>query len=83
MNIKELEDTKQTQQGLCKLAAQLGYKDPFHQLRNNDGSVVGDLLEFLDDNPGACAAIIEWVSDNAAIFNIKEEDEDEEDEEDA
>jgi len=28
---------------------------------NNDGSCVGDLMCFLEDNPGAIRAIYEWV----------------------
>jgi hypothetical protein len=46
---------------LCKLARALGYKDEFHQLMNSDGSCVGDLIRFLEDNPGAIDAIKEWV----------------------
>ena len=46
---------------LCGLAAALGAKDPCHQLLNNDGSCVGDLMCFLEDNPGAIRAIYEWV----------------------
>lgn len=63
MKLSEVEDTKHTIKGLCGLARKLGYQDPFSQLIMDDGSVVGDLLEFLEDNPGACAAVIEWVLD--------------------
>ncbi len=80
MKVKDLENIKQTQEGLCKLAALLGYKDPFYQLQNNDGTVVGDLLEFLDDNPGACEAVIEWVRDNSTAFGIKDDDEEDDEE---
>jgi hypothetical protein len=55
----EILDTKQTLNGLCKLARELGYKDPCFQLQNSDGSVVGDFLYFLEDNPGVMEAIIE------------------------
>lgn len=48
---------------LCKLSRNLGYKDPFHQLMNSDGSVVGDLLELLVDNPGCVSAMIDWLAD--------------------
>lgn len=46
---------------LCKLACALGYKDPCHQMMNKDGSCVGDLICFFEDNPGAIEAIKEWV----------------------
>jgi hypothetical protein len=53
----EILNTKNTVKGLCKMASQLGYKDPAFQLLNSDGSVVGDLLYFLEDNPGAIEAV--------------------------
>jgi len=46
---------------LCNMARELGSKDPFNQLQNNDGSCVGDLICFLEDNPGAIDAIKNWV----------------------
>lgn len=58
---KEIEDTPTSVEGLCKMARLLGYKDPASQLINSDGSVVGDLLYFFEDNPGACEAVVEWV----------------------
>lgn len=81
MKRSEVEETKQTIKGLCGLARKLGYRDPFSQLINDDGSVVGDLLEFLEDNPGACEAILEWVldegchRDGSPINDEEEEDE--------
>ena len=45
------------------MARLLGYDDPFGQLAYADGSVVGDLLDFFEDNPGACEAVIDWVLD--------------------
>lgn len=63
---------------LCGLAAKLGYKDPFKQLYNDDGSCVGDLLVFFEDNPGAIGAIYEWVDDNYEE-ELNEEDNEEED----
>ena len=49
---------------LCGLAAALGAKDPCHQLINNDGSCVGDLMCFFEDNPGAIQAVYDWVEKN-------------------
>ena len=49
---------------LCRLSRDLGYKDPFNQMRNSDGSCVGDLMIFLEDNPGAIQAIYEWIENN-------------------
>ncbi len=77
--MREIEHTPQTVEGLCGLARRLGYRDPLFQLTNRDGSVVGDLLYFLEDNPGACEAVIGWVSDNRHLWEGPEE----EDEEDA
>jgi hypothetical protein len=85
MNRREIADINHTVPGLCKLARMLGYKDPFSQLINNDGSVVGDLLDFFDDNSGACEAVIEWVLERGCHSDgtpIEDEDEDDEDYED-
>lgn len=48
-------------ENLCKLARVIGYKDNqyFGQLSN--GSSIGDLIEFLEDNSGAIDAVIEWM----------------------
>lgn len=84
---KQLEDIKQTPQGLTTLSRMLGYRDQFHQLMWPSGEgCVGDILEFLEDNLGACQAVIEWAMDNAKLFlqqaEIEEEEEGEaEDEE--
>jgi hypothetical protein len=51
-------------EGLCKIAHALGYQDPmrFGQLAPN--VAVGDLLEFLRDNSGACEAIVAWIQEH-------------------
>lgn len=51
-------------ENLCKLARGLGYKDTqyFGQFAH-DGSM-GDLIEFLEDNPGCIEAIKEWIGDH-------------------
>jgi hypothetical protein len=66
MTYDEIIDTKDNVKGLCKLAREIGYQDPCFQLQNSDGSVVGDLLYFFDDNPGACSAVIQWIADQYA-----------------
>lgn len=70
-------DTNPNVKGLCKLACELGYKDPFYQLTNSDGSVVGDLLLLLEDNPGACEAIINWLAENYSDSDESEDSDDE------
>ena len=67
---------------LCGLAAALGPKDPCHQLMNNDGSCVGDLICFLEDNPGAIKAIYDWVEEEYEdeIMEMREESEEGENE---
>lgn len=79
----EILGTRYTVKGLCGLARQLGYVDSFHQLANSDGTVVGDFLCFLEDNPGACEAVIDWAFDNFKTLNVEaDDDEDFDDEED-
>lgn len=72
------QDYRLTIQGLCKMSRDLGYKDPCSQLINNDGSVVGDFLYFLEDNPGAIEAVMEWAADHYEQEEDEEEYEDEE-----
>ncbi len=74
---RDIEDTRSTVEGLCGLAAKLGYRDPCQQLINNDGSCIGDLLTFFEDNPGAVAAVVEWVLDNGDCYDLTDEDESE------
>ena len=63
---------------LCRIADELGYNDPLHQIVNNDGSCIGDLICFLEDNPGAIEAIINWTKDNyqEELDEINSDDED-------
>ena len=86
MSIKraKIEDLKSTVEGLCRMARLLGYKDPCYQLMNNDGSCVGDLLYFFEDNQGAVEAVFEWVLSEGRDSNCEpfEDDDEEEDEED-
>jgi hypothetical protein len=66
---------------LCRLTNAIGYKDPqyFGQFAH-DGSY-GDLIEFLEDNPGAVEAIIDWIGEqdfpewNEALTEDEDEEE--------
>lgn len=78
MTRDEIENTKQSVNGLCNLARKLGYKDPLYQLQNSDGSNVGDLLYFFEDNPGAIEAVIGWAAENHGNEDSSDEDSDEE-----
>ena len=52
---------------LCKMARLLGYKDNTHFGRFQ-GGCYGDLINFLEDNPGAVNAIFEFVLENKEIY---------------
>lgn len=79
---EEILNTRETVMGLCGLARKLGYKDPFSQLINNDGTCIGDLLDFFEDNPGAICAVVEWVHENYGDDKMDEDEEVDEDEDD-
>ena len=85
MKRSEIENLRVSVEGLCKMARELGYKDPAYQLMNNDGTCVGDFLYFLEDNPGAVEAIFNWVLDEGTDRDGQplEDDDEEEEEEDA
>lgn len=61
---RQLDDLPRGSKGLCKMAPLLGYKDPLYQLQIDSTCSVGDLLHFLDDNPGAIEALVEWTREN-------------------
>lgn len=50
-------------ENLAKVVNALGYKhwQQYGQLRG--GACVGDILEFLGDNPGAIEAMVEWIKE--------------------
>ena len=48
---------------LCQLAGDLGYRDPHHSMQLTSTACVGNLFMFLEDNPGAIEAIVNWVRD--------------------
>lgn len=76
----EIEDTRQTAEGIALMAKKLGYGGPWGQLTFPNGASATDLIEFLNDNPGACAAIVEWVLEHVCDSDgneLEDEDEDE------
>ncbi len=48
---------------LARLCRGLGYSD-FMNFGQFEGACYGDLINFLEDNPGAVDAICEWIEDN-------------------
>lgn len=46
---------------LCQLVGALGYKDPQYFGQMTSKASLGDLLLFLEDNPGSIVAIHEWI----------------------
>ena len=48
---------------LCQLAGDLGYRGPHHSVQLTSTACVGNLVMFLEDNPGAIEAIVNWVRD--------------------
>lgn len=67
---------------LCKLVRLLGYKDPMYFGRLGEGGIVGDLICFFEDNPGAIEALHQWIADNADSFDALEDYQDDENDED-
>lgn len=74
---------------LCRIIRALGYRDPNYFGQLSSDASIGDLICFLEDNPGAIEAIIEWVSDvnseemrsNIAALVCPDDDEDEDQQE--
>jgi len=48
---------------LCRLVKVLGYKDSQHFGQFEAGCSYGILLNFLEDNSGACDAIVEFIEE--------------------
>jgi len=48
---------------LCRLTRAIGYKDPLHFGQFHQQGAYGDLINFLEDNPGAVQAIRQWIED--------------------
>jgi len=75
-------------ESLCQLTRALGYQDPYYMGQLSPKAAIGDLVMFLEDNPGAIESIIEWVRNQrspefVAVLEdqvqAEEEDEGEED----
>lgn len=49
---------------LCQVARAIGYKDPVYFGQLTSKAAIGDLICFLEDNPGAIEAIYDWIRDN-------------------
>lgn len=50
-------------ENLCTLVRALGYKDPQYWGQMTSKACVGDLIMFLEDNPGCMEAIHTWIRD--------------------
>ena len=48
---------------LCQLTGDLGYRDPQYFGQLTSTACIGNLVLFLEDNPGAIEAIMDWVRD--------------------
>ncbi|MFY4731218.1 hypothetical protein [Nitrospira sp. BLG_2] len=50
-------------QNLCKLLGDMGYHDRMNRMGHYGDQPLGNLVDFLEDNPGAMEAIITWIGD--------------------
>lgn len=68
-------------ENLARLCNGIGYKDTqyFGQFAP-DGSY-GDLIEFLQDNPGAVEAVVNFIRENASAYDVPEPEEEDDEEE--
>ena len=76
-------------ESLCQIVRVIGYKDPMHRIQLSSKASLGDLMEFLSDNPGAIEAVVNWIGEqNVPEWSDKigeclcEEEEDEDEDED-
>lgn len=58
-------------ENLCRLCRLLGYKDSTYFGQFAGGSI-GDLIEFLEDNPGAVEAVVDFIRENEAAYDLPE-----------
>lgn len=64
---KEIENFRlRSFQDLCKLVETIGYRSTLGQY-NNNGSNIGALADFIDDNPGVLEVIQQWILENHAV----------------
>ena len=69
---------------LCRLVNVLGYNDPLYFGQMAPDASIGDLICFLEDNPGAIEAIINFIGDSGTAWckeSLQGELEDEEENE--
>lgn len=78
LTLKTIEDTNiSDSESLAQLAKDLGYGDSsFGQLYFRNGACATNLFEFLDDNPGAIEAVVNWVLENGCFADGQEIPED-------
>jgi hypothetical protein len=48
-------------ENLCQVVRAVGYRDPMYWGQLSNKAAVGDLLLFLEDNPGAIEAMFNWI----------------------
>jgi hypothetical protein len=74
-------------ENLCTLVHALGYKDPYYWGQMSSRACLGDLVLFLEDNPGCMEAIHDWIRNQnspefAEALKSQVTDDDEDSEED-
>jgi hypothetical protein len=52
---------RQGVENLCRLVNAMGYQDSMHFGQFAHNGAIGDLVEFLEDNPGCIEAIKSWI----------------------
>jgi hypothetical protein len=50
-------------QNLCKLTGAIGYRDRMNRMGYYGDAPLGNLIDFLEDNPGAMEAIVNWIGE--------------------
>jgi hypothetical protein len=53
---------------LCRLVNVLGYNDPLYFGQMAPDASIGDLICFLEDNPGAIEALINFIGDSGIAW---------------
>lgn len=71
---RDIDKLRHNAKGICRLAEMLDYDGSLGPTFS-DGTNLGCLVEFFNDNPGACDAVFEWAKDHFA----DDEDDDEDD----
>ena len=55
-------------ENLARICRLLGYKDTTYFGQFSSQASYGDLIEFLEDNPGAIEAIVDFIRDNEDLY---------------